>query len=50
MAGLRVSAATGAESVVQFDHRMVDGWNAATFVQRIKGLLETPALLFVDDH
>ena len=32
-----------------FDHRMVDGWDAATFVQRIKALLETPALLFVDD-
>ncbi len=33
-----------------FDHRMVDGWDAATFVQRIKGLLEIPALLFVDVH
>jgi 2-oxoisovalerate dehydrogenase E2 component (dihydrolipoyl transacylase) len=33
-----------------FDHRMVDGWDAATFVQRIKSLLETPALLFVDDR
>ena len=32
-----------------FDHRIVDGWDAATFVQRIKVLLETPALLFVDD-
>lgn len=32
-----------------FDHRMVDGWDAATFVQRIKALLETPALLFLDD-
>lgn len=32
-----------------FDHRMVDGWDAATFVQRIKALLETPALLFVDE-
>lgn len=31
-----------------FDHRMVDGWDAATFVQRIRTLLETPALLFVD--
>jgi 2-oxoisovalerate dehydrogenase E2 component (dihydrolipoyl transacylase) len=31
-----------------FDHRMVDGWDAATFVQRIKSLLETPGLLFVD--
>ncbi len=33
-----------------FDHRMVDGWDAATFVQRIKALLEMPALLFVDDE
>jgi 2-oxoisovalerate dehydrogenase E2 component (dihydrolipoyl transacylase) len=32
-----------------FDHRMIDGWDAATFVQRIKSLLETPALLFIDD-
>ena len=31
-----------------FDHRIVDGWVAATFVQRIKALLETPALLFID--
>jgi 2-oxoisovalerate dehydrogenase E2 component (dihydrolipoyl transacylase) len=30
-----------------FDHRIVDGWDAATFVQRIKQLLEVPALLFV---
>ncbi len=30
-----------------FDHRVVDGWEAAQFVQRIKALLETPALLFV---
>lgn len=33
-----------------FDHRMVDGWDAATFVQRLKTLLEMPALLFVDDE
>ena len=32
-----------------FDHRMVDGWDAAVFVQRLKALLETPALLFVGD-
>jgi 2-oxoisovalerate dehydrogenase E2 component (dihydrolipoyl transacylase) len=31
-----------------FDHRMVDGWDAARFVQRLKSLLEAPALLFVD--
>ncbi|MDP2290999.1 MAG: dihydrolipoamide acetyltransferase family protein [Actinomycetota bacterium] len=30
-----------------FDHRIVDGWDAATFVQRIKALLEQPALLVV---
>ena len=32
-----------------FDHRMVDGSEAATFVQRIKSLLESPALLFLED-
>ncbi len=30
-----------------FDHRIVDGWLAATFVQRIKALLEEPSLLFI---
>lgn len=33
-----------------FDHRIVDGWDAATFVQRIKALLEAPALLFLHDE
>ena len=28
-----------------FDHRIVDGWDAATFIQRIKTLLEQPSLL-----
>ncbi len=32
-----------------FDHRVIDGHDAATFVQRIKSLLETPALIFVED-
>lgn len=31
-----------------FDHRVVDGWDAAEFVQALKRLLETPALLFVE--
>jgi 2-oxoisovalerate dehydrogenase E2 component (dihydrolipoyl transacylase) len=31
-----------------FDHRVVDGWDAAVFVQRLKALLETPALLFME--
>lgn len=30
-----------------FDHRIIDGWDAAEFVQHIKSLLETPALLFM---
>ena len=33
-----------------FDHRIIDGWDAATFVQRLKSLLEMPALLFVDER
>jgi len=31
-----------------FDHRVIDGWNAAMFVQKLKTLLETPAMLFVE--
>lgn len=31
-----------------FDHRVIDGWDAAVFIQRIKGLLEAPAAIFVD--
>jgi len=31
-----------------FDHRIVDGWDAAEFVQAIKTLLEHPATLFID--
>jgi 2-oxoisovalerate dehydrogenase E2 component (dihydrolipoyl transacylase) len=32
-----------------FDHRVVDGWNAAVFVQRIKTLLEAPAMIFLEE-
>ena len=31
-----------------FDHRIVDGWDAAEFIQRVRGLLEQPATLFMD--
>ncbi|SFG09068.1 branched-chain alpha-keto acid dehydrogenase E2 component [Duganella sp. CF458] len=31
-----------------FDHRVVDGMDAAQFVQTIRGLLECPAMLFVE--
>jgi 2-oxoisovalerate dehydrogenase E2 component (dihydrolipoyl transacylase) len=30
-----------------FDHRVIDGADAAAFIQAVKGLLETPALLFI---
>ncbi|MCF8708502.1 dihydrolipoamide acetyltransferase family protein [Rhizorhapis sp. SPR117] len=30
------------------DHRVVDGWDAANFIQAVKRLLETPVLLFSD--
>jgi 2-oxoisovalerate dehydrogenase E2 component (dihydrolipoyl transacylase) len=32
-----------------FDHRVIDGADAAAFIQTIRRLLETPALLFVPD-
>ena len=31
-----------------FDHRVVDGYDAAEFIQRLKALLEHPATLFMD--
>ncbi len=33
---------------ISCDHRVVDGWDAATFVQALKKLVETPVLLFAD--
>lgn len=32
-----------------FDHRIVDGYDAALFIQQFKRLLEHPALIFMDD-
>jgi 2-oxoisovalerate dehydrogenase E2 component (dihydrolipoyl transacylase) len=31
-----------------FDHRIVDGYDAARFIQRIKALLEAPAAIFIE--
>lgn len=31
-----------------FDHRIVDGWDAAEFIQHIRGSLEKPATLFME--
>ncbi|HWU96283.1 MAG TPA: dihydrolipoamide acetyltransferase family protein [Sphingomonas sp.] len=33
---------------ISCDHRVVDGWDAASFVQAVKKLVETPVLLFAD--
>jgi 2-oxoisovalerate dehydrogenase E2 component (dihydrolipoyl transacylase) len=33
---------------ISCDHRVVDGWDAARFVQAVKRYLETPVLLFAD--
>jgi 2-oxoisovalerate dehydrogenase E2 component (dihydrolipoyl transacylase) len=30
-----------------FDHRVVDGYDAALFISRVKGVLEHPAMLFI---
>ena len=32
-----------------FDHRVVDGHDAATFIQRVRALIEAPATLFIED-
>ena len=33
---------------ISCDHRVVDGWDAASYVQALKKLIETPVLLFAD--
>ena len=30
-----------------FDHRFIDGWDAAQFIQTLKGLIESPAEIFI---
>ena len=32
-----------------FDHRVVDGHDAARFIQRLRTLIEAPAMLFIED-
>jgi 2-oxoisovalerate dehydrogenase E2 component (dihydrolipoyl transacylase) len=33
---------------ISCDHRVVDGWDAASYVQALKKVIETPVLLFTD--
>ncbi|MFZ2994954.1 dihydrolipoamide acetyltransferase family protein [Sphingobium sp.] len=46
--GKEVVAAKLMNLSISCDHRVVDGWDAASFVQVVRKLLENPALLFVD--
>jgi 2-oxoisovalerate dehydrogenase E2 component (dihydrolipoyl transacylase) len=32
-----------------FDHRVIDGWDAAVFVQRLKSLLEDPVMMIMGE-
>jgi 2-oxoisovalerate dehydrogenase E2 component (dihydrolipoyl transacylase) len=31
-----------------FDHRVIDGWDCAVFIQAIKSMLENPAMIFIE--
>ncbi|WP_336960270.1 dihydrolipoamide acetyltransferase family protein [Sphingobium aquiterrae] len=46
--GREVVAAKLMNLSISCDHRVVDGWDAASFVQAVRRLLETPVLLFAD--
>jgi 2-oxoisovalerate dehydrogenase E2 component (dihydrolipoyl transacylase) len=46
--GLDIVAAKLMNLSISCDHRVVDGWDAASFVQAVKRYLETPVLLFAD--
>ena len=46
--GGQVVAAKLMNLSISCDHRVVDGWDAASYVQAVKRLVETPALLFAD--
>ena len=46
--GKEIVAAKLMNLSISCDHRVVDGWDAASFVQAVKRLLETPVLLFAD--
>ncbi|WP_370309214.1 dihydrolipoamide acetyltransferase family protein [Sphingobium abikonense] len=46
--GKEVVAAKLMNLSISCDHRVVDGWDAASFVQAVRKLLEAPAFLFVE--
>jgi len=48
MGGERIEKRKLMNLSISCDHRVVDGWDAASFVQAIKRLIETPVLLLTD--
>ena len=48
MGGERVAKRKLMNLSISCDHRVVDGWDAASFVQALKRLIETPVLLLAD--
>ena len=48
MGGERIEKRKLMNISISCDHRVVDGWDAASFVQAVKRLLETPVLLLAD--
>ena len=47
MGGERIAKRKLMNLSISCDHRVVDGWDAASFVQAIRKVLETPALLLI---
>ncbi|MGX7952415.1 dihydrolipoamide acetyltransferase family protein [Tsuneonella sp. HG249] len=48
MSGERVEKRKLMNISISCDHRVVDGWDAASFIQAVRKLIETPALLLVN--
>ncbi|WP_310533411.1 dihydrolipoamide acetyltransferase family protein [Novosphingobium sp.] len=48
MGGERIEKRKIMNISISCDHRVVDGWDAASFVQAVKNLLETPVLLLAN--
>ena len=48
MGGERIAKRKLMNLSISCDHRVVDGWDAASFVQAVKRLIETPVLLLAD--
>ena len=48
MGGERIAKRKLMNISISCDHRVVDGWDAASFVQAVKRLIETPVLLLTD--